>query len=488
MAVETISFTTGAVTLHDTGELSYNGCIFSPLFETKISGKAVTDNANRTIKYMEYTLVADGYVTTPAGSSNIVPAMRKLRDLLTAQGGELIYRGRGFDLTVNTGRNVGGGGGVPGRGAAIVNLGKLANLDVAWGPVPQLIEFQPLGGGKSAKVQWKVVTRIPEIAGKGPGLLQLNCETGVSYGEDCFSTLTIRGTLEIPLTRSLGQKERGVPRTVDDYRNLISARILKGIDLSRFRVTRREFNVSRDKRTLEWDVTAEELPYMNIPPDCTIARGNYNVRPAKVGMGLVAWLCTLKATYTVRHGALRREAWLWFLKLLRLRMLQSESEPSFSDPPEIAEKQAPKKAGVGKRLGRAATVGGLAFAGAALLGGPPGWIALAGATIGALTTSDDPGTEGLPNANRRAWLIDFTVDEGLYLDSKTVTFSATWRLICKFQYILLASGLWMKVGETDARGNNLWAASMRDISGSRSWLENRLDPTLDVIVDFGSEI
>ena len=133
-----VSFTTGPATLPDVGTLSYNGCIFSPLFESNIFGTVIKDNAKRAVKFMEYVLTVDGYVTMAAGNTSIAPTMANLRLLLTAQAGELTYKGRGFDLSVN---------------AAKASSFLSAARDVAWGPVPELIEFQPLGGGLSAKVK-----------------------------------------------------------------------------------------------------------------------------------------------------------------------------------------------------------------------------------------------------------------------------------------------------------------------------------------------
>lgn len=461
---KTYQFTTGSTYLPDVGKLSYNGCTFSPLFETKVSGKVVKDNSGRTTKLMEYVITVDGYVTlSELLANNINPAMVTLRKLLTAQGGVLIYNGRGFDLVIN---NFGGVKPVN-LNATIGQLAVNASLaDVAWGPVPELLEFQPLGGGLSAKVQWRVTVRIPEVSVKGRGLLQLNYETVVTYNEDYFSTIAVRGTLEIPMTRIPSQGTRDLSYTVDDYRSVLEERITKGIDLSRFRITRREFAVSRDKRTMEWEFTAEELPYMDMPPDCTIARGSYNVRPAKAGMGLVLWLCTLRATYTVRPGVKRREAWLSFLALLRLRMNYSK----FGEMPDIKSAEAPKKPGFFKLLGR--TVLAQFF---------PGTVPdLAKAILNAPNVPD-----GTPFPTRRVWIIDFQIDEGLYLDSKTISFSATWRIITKFSSILLASGLWRKTPDQDPNGKSLWAISMKDVSGIKSWLPNGLDPELDVIVDFG---
>ncbi len=447
MALQTFNFTTGPATLPDVGTLSYNGCLFSPLFFTQISGDVLKDNAGRTTKYMEYTLKADGYVTLPAGATSINGAMSTLRQLLTAQGGQLTYQGRGFDLVVNA---VGGAGVV-----GAIRDGRV--LDAAWGPVPTLLEFQPLGGGLSAKVQWTCKVRVMEFSNGGP-LLQFNNETSVSYGEDGYSTISIRGTLEIPITRPT-QATRRSTITVDNYRTEIETRIISGIDLSRFRVTNREFPVSRDKRTMEWSVTAVERSYMDVPPDCTIARGTYSFRPARTGMGLCLWLCTLRCTYTIRADRPRRVAWDSFLALLRLRMSQSQ----FGFIPRLDGDQNPGKGGA-KRF----------------LQPFPGVREVTDRLRRALQLQNKEVAVA-----RKAFLIDFSGDEGVYLDSKTTSFSATWRLVTVFSHILLASGLWTKLPEEDAQGNNLWATSMKDVQGSQSWLPNKLDPKLDLIVDFG---
>ncbi len=423
MAVPVINFTTGPATLPDVGFLGYNRCLFSPLFTTEVSGKVVKDEATRTTKWMEYTITVDGYVTLFIGAADINASTTLMRQLLTQQGGALEYRGRGIDLLVNP-NGVGG------------------TRDVAWGPIPELLEFQPLGGGLSAKVRWQVKTCILEVKqGNGikPGLngtplLQFNYETSVNYTEDYYSSLTVRGTLEIPMSRSPNQTIRTVPTTADALRPIIEAQIMGGIDLSRFRMTKREFNTSRDKRTLTWDFTAEEKPYMDLPRDSAIARGTYSVRPAKAGMGLCLWLCTLRATYLVRADRPRRRAWRDFLALLRLRMTESR----FGFIPGLAGNQ-------------------------------------------------EADRKNNQKVDRNAFLIDFNFEEGMYLDSKATTFSASWRLVTTFSHILLASGLWTKLTEVGPPGgNNLWATSMRDISGATSWLANGLDPRLDVIVDFGS--
>jgi hypothetical protein len=444
------NFTTGPATLPDVGILMYNSCVFSPLYVTDVAGVVVKDAANRTTKYMEYTITVDGYVTLPDNVPNIDATMAKLRQLLTAQGGTLQYEGRGNSIVVN----------VPGS----------AIQDVAWGPIPEVLDFQPLGGGplggRSAKIKWQVKVRIPEVppmGGRFGPVLQFNMETVVSYDEAAYSTLAIRGTLEIPLTR-VSQPTRTLALTVDNFRQEFMQQVASSIDLTRFRVTRREFQISRDKRTMEWDFAAEELPPMGLPPGVPVARGTFDVRPAKAGMGLVSWLCTLRVTYTVRKDWPRRTAWEAFLLLLTTRML--ESSRGIGGPPN-----GPQNPGAAARIGAAIVL--------------PPVVTVVTETVNwfrnrRVQQAQQPQVQ---NA-RRAWLIDFNISEGLYLDSKTVTFSATWRLITVFSEILLASGLWTP---SPADGGDAWKASVQNISGWRGNLINRIDPTQDVIVDFGGQ-
>jgi hypothetical protein len=437
-------FDTGPCTLPDVGELSYNDCVFSPLFVTTVSGVVVKDAANRTTKYMEYTITADGYVTMPDDvGDNIDVPMTTMRQALTAQAGVLTYSGRGLDIVVNK-----PGGQVD---------------DVAWGPIPELLEFQPLGAGRSAKVKWTVKTRIPEVAPVGGRLgpvLQFNEETSVSYDDAGFSTISIRGTLEIPLTRQT-QATHTLTTTVDDFRATYLNAVAASIDLTRFRVTRREFSISRDKRTMEWEFVAEELPYMGLPPKVSIARGTFNFRPAKTGAGLSTWLCTLRVTYTVVKGQPRRLAWWAFLALLRIRMLAAANGIT----PTIDRNQ--------NELLNAAAVA--ATAPLAIVR-----VSAAGYAAGTFLKQVFNGQRAAVSNVRKALLVDFSGDEGLYLDSKTVTFSATWRICTIFEAIIVASGMWRKVSSD---GGNNWEISMQNISGSASWLQTRLKG--DAIVDFG---
>ncbi len=258
---------------------------------------------------------------------------------------------------------------------------------------------------------------------------------------------------------------------MDDFREAIEIRMAPGIDLSRFRVANREFKVSRDKRFLEWSFTLEEKPYMDMPPYCTIARGTYTVKPVETGPGLTRWLCTLRATYTIRSDNPRRVAWLAFLDLLRLRMAMANAAPIPAPIGRVGQQNPPRQRV--PPLDRVAE-----------------FRAIPGDGIDSVDffqrlLKNQRGARGNIESATYALLIDLSIDEGLYLDSKTTGFSATWTFPSTQDQILITSGIWKKLPEHNNQQSNVWAASMRDISGYRSWLPNKVDPSLDIIVDFG---
>lgn len=462
MPFGTFVTTVGTSNLPDVGLLSYNGVVFNCLFSSKVSGQAVKDAANRTVKYVKYTITVDGVVTANAGEDDTELAMSLIRRELSKQGGVLRYVGRGL-------------------GSLSVNGGVGSFVDVAWGPIPEVLDMQPLGGSLSAMVRWTVTTCVAELApGKNPlnplqpnspgakgfgAVVQFNEEIGISYDEEGYSSRSIKGTLEIPLTRN-NVNDRTLRVTVDDYREFFMDAVAASFDLTRFRVTRRNFQVSRDKRTMEWEFQADELPPMGLPPESTHARGTFSVRPQKQGFGLVTWICALRCTYVVRADQSRRNAWWAFLSLLKFRMEQGQngSFPKTTDVDTTVSNSREIAAATGN------------FSSAVPIG-----IRLPAYLIWKAILSKRKITTTVKN--RPALLMNFGFDEGLYLDSKTITFEASWRLITTLSHLLMATGVWR--WQEGSAGGKEWASSVSDIMGHRSWLLNHVQADQDVIVDIG---
>jgi hypothetical protein len=281
--------------------------------------------------------------------------------------------------------------------------------------------------------------------------------------------------------------DRSIPDMVDQYR-------AKWMNLQMFpnffRETDRTFDYSRDKRTCDFSFEGEELPPMALPVGCNRARGSMTVREINIGGGdggvlatgaLMQWAITLRATYTLRADYPRRIAYEDFLALLAARMNCSANAiraplAAPGAPAAPAGQPPPLKfnpAAIGAAIGGA--LGGLGGAGA-----------LAGnaiATLGALGAAAQTLAAAVPNPNAmNGILFGFSFDEGLYLDSKTMSFEATWYLVTQMEGLLAASG-WTQEGVGQRSAN--WRASAGAFFGYKSWLTNYIDPNADVIVDMG---
>ncbi len=451
----------GTTTLPDVGKLSYNGVIFSSLFKSKATINDIKDEAQRTVKYLELRITAEGAVVMNPGETSIDNTMAALLINLGQQGGVLTYSGRGL-------------------GPIVINAPGNPLRDVAWGPVPEVIDFQPLGNAGSAMVSWQVTTRIPatslpllfggKLGGAAP-VLQFNEETTVSYDDEDYSSLSIRGTLEIPLTR-VTVNSRVVSDTVDSFRQRFMTQIADSIDLTRFRVSRRTFNVSRDKRTMQWEFQADELPPMGLPYGAPHARGTMSVRPMKRGPALVRWICSLKCTYTIRKNFGRQLALANFMALMRWRMLASADGNIAGIENNGAQGQNPRVGGIPSLPSPVVLA----------TQGNPG-LNLAARIVGILKSSSARPVSK-PQPTIRCLIQSFGFDEGLYLDSKTISFESSWLLITTISHIMLGSGCWTwPVGSI---GGRIWAQSVADISGWKGNERNLLDPAGEVIVDLGT--
>lgn len=432
--------------LPNVGTIVYNGVEFDPLHTSQVSCKPVYDTAGRTVKWVEYTITVDATITLTGSAKTTDALFAKLRSLLSAPGGVFDYSGNGLGNPF------------------IVNAPGSPIRDVQWGPKPQVLEFVPLGASRSAKVRWTVTTCIPELRPVAiKPVLEFCFSIHLGYDENRYSQIGISGTLEIPLTRNtVGDRNTSV--TVDQFREEYIGRITAGFDLTRFKPEPFTFDVSEDKRVLRFDLRYKEHGPMCNPEGVITARGTFKCRNnSKTGGsgGLVNWLCTLHCTYVVPKNKPQRLAWAAFLGLLLDRMRYStygELPPPDSAPNGFFNNLNAYQ----NSQGMSATGSGFAMY---YLNGPP----------------------PRPVEQRRPFLLSFDFDEGLYEDSPTVSFSATWRLITSFRSILVATG-WRQFQNkpTSICNPARWAKSVASVCGPNSWLTNDMNPAAQVIVDFGS--
>lgn len=289
------------------GELSYGGVRFMSLYNSKVSGRPVPDDAGRTNKCIEY--IFDVYATVGGTSGVTGQNLEVIRTTLSKNGLDLLYKNKGF----------GGFGlvaGSPGATEFAVNEENGIVKDVAWGPKPQVIDFTPIGDSNKAMVHWQCKTWVPECPTLDPAnfvgsIMAFGYELIRSYDASGFETISIVGYLEIPLTWNFA--DRNVSSSADVFWERIYPDVPDG-----YKPVRRTRRLSQDRRRLDFEIVWEEMPSRALPEGCTSAKGR--MRIASSDRGMVNWNGTISATYTVAKDAPRSMAWDNFFALVGDRL------------------------------------------------------------------------------------------------------------------------------------------------------------------------
>ena len=287
-----------------TSTVAYNGITFpSPLTHLRISSRSVFDDAQRTIKYVSYTLELEAVLASGnAGTSFTVAAYQQK---LQEPGRRLTVSNTGF-FEVDT---------------------QLFNADVEFGPKPRLLSWEPLGAHLAARVFWvcefaispcvlgELNVSYPGIPGGTGQLAAFNYVVGYSISADGLSARSVTGFLETWLDRINGS--RLTSRTADDYRFLIKPTVPLG-----FRRVRQEFTLSQDRRRLDFAIVDEE-----IDSDRPLAGGAVQMQVRqRVGAdaekkgGMNVWDGEFTGTIKIDRGRSQSDAWVIFLITIRERL------------------------------------------------------------------------------------------------------------------------------------------------------------------------
>lgn len=226
--------------LSDVGTVSYNGYTFDGASHLTIRVEPVMDEANRTVIYHRHTISIHGVIAAAAGTTI---EMSLIRSLLSKTGGELLVVNRGFStLAVN------GAGGVK---------------DVAFGPKPKIISWNPIGSLLAAEIEWECETCIAYcgLPVNATGVLAFNYSVDYALDYRGITTRSITGYLEIAANRT-AVGATTISDTADAYRHLIAPTVPL-----RFKRTTSDFRVSVDKRRLDFTIVDSEINSPNPWPN-----------------------------------------------------------------------------------------------------------------------------------------------------------------------------------------------------------------------------
>lgn len=273
---------------------SYRGYNFGPYTVTDgIKGKFLKDPTGRVVTATEYTF---SFTTTVAATTSTIDAeLTTIRQTLSKPGGVFIYHGRGLgNIDINTGRL----------------------KDVAWGPVPEVLDVKPWSASRypqAAQVKWSLTVTIPECGDAAfEGIMAFNF--GVTYDvKDGLTTRTIAGRLKIAANRAT-PNSRDMGDVADRYRSQLAPPEIIG-----FRRSYGPAVLNEAKDELSFTIIDTQMS-QNIPPEGVIeATASHTHSSSVAGLGM--WSGTLDASYTLARGTDPSVALGAFLKLAKERLV-----------------------------------------------------------------------------------------------------------------------------------------------------------------------
>lgn len=284
-------------------EIRYNGYTFGQYSHVTCNMEMVEDGSGRTVLYHRHKIRVSTTIVAEASDSYVGQHFQRIRQLLSKAGQNLFINHAGFGPPLN------------------INFSDTGAVrDVAFGPKPRVIQWDPVGETNSVEVTWECEFCLPTCEGAGgvrfSGISSMNY--GISYRIDAYgyTTRTISGYLEIAMTRS-GQ---GIPDTADAYRDLIVAD--KPIDYSR----ETSWTLSQDKRRADFSITDTQIASPNAYPTGVIKiRANHRVSwSRRHAQGQILYN-TITATIELAHNQARGRAWDIFRQIVSARVAIANS-------------------------------------------------------------------------------------------------------------------------------------------------------------------
>ena len=225
-----------------TGVVSYAGVVFPAALHTVIQAKVQYQTGEITRKYIDYSISVDTvltYADPPMNNAvtthaDVGPNYAAYRKKLTSPGKTLTFTEQGFgDIVIN------------GVAGAAVPAGARSMTDVAYGPKPRLLLWEPLSN-RAVHVSWKCDTSAVECDNESTtgatGILEITHESSWNKDQEGRVTRTIRATIEI--AANLVKQGNQLSDTADAYVDRFKPPTVSGFhrEVSR--------QISRDHRIL----------------------------------------------------------------------------------------------------------------------------------------------------------------------------------------------------------------------------------------------
>ncbi len=281
--------------------ISYNGYTFGEYSNVTIDADMQYDDADRTVTYHRYKLRVETTIVAEANDPSVGHHFRRVRQLLSKAGASLIIDHAGFGPTL------------------LVNMSAAGVKDVAFGPKPRMIRWDPVGAENAVEVTWECEFCIPTCEGLGgvrfAGLAAFNYSMSFHIDDMGYTTRTTTGYLLIAMTR-VGQQ---IPDTADAYRDVVI--VPKPPNFTRST----NWQLSLDKRRADFTIVDAEIQSPNAyPPGVVRIRANHRVAWQRKDMAALSNV--ISANIMLAPGQPRGRAWEIFRSIVGSRIGAAISE------------------------------------------------------------------------------------------------------------------------------------------------------------------
>ena len=293
--------------------LIYNGFPFPVESKLTVEFDPTYDRADRAVIGVRHTLTVVAMIRTDKMAGTTVNGVQLvginesdlpvIKAALTKPGQALVLSGTGFgDLTVNGGAQ---------------------KQDSVWGPKPRRCSFTPLGT-TSCVLRWTCDVQLPVCADATftSKVMDYNYTVSVTIDEQGYCTRVISGYFEIPETRD-AQGDNVVGSSALDFWN---ASTEPPVPFG-FRRTQIEATDSEDRRRVNFRVVDTETNDVILPPNVVECRASHVVQTAD--KALKRMIATLRASYTMRKGVAKQDAFIYFLLLIFQKWRAQTEQTSF---------------------------------------------------------------------------------------------------------------------------------------------------------------
>lgn len=247
-------------------DVSYNGFTFPPTIQAKATVVPEWNKARTSVKYHIVVLTLEAIITQAdvaafdPNTPTIDRTMDNVRLRLMQPCQPLSFTLQGFGSFKVQGNPPN----------SFLQTSDAFLYDVNFGPKPQVLEWEPMGGGLCARIQWLITACIPPCGPEGSnnglaGILDLYYDVKWSIGDDGFLRRSISGGVELAATRlpnvsgvhasnqlNLSSNKQQYDIATAYVRSIFAP--LEGYE------RHQDFGVSADKRLLTFSFTDEEVP------------------------------------------------------------------------------------------------------------------------------------------------------------------------------------------------------------------------------------